>query len=106
MIDDGKLGWLRRRLLYKELSIAPYPTLFNSVDYRISFKSYVDRSIDIFTEKVHECDFLHQESFDYMAKVYTGGLTWPTDLLVCISVQCIITFNFQVHCFAETRQVV
>ena len=53
----------------------------------------VDCRLEFFTEKALECEFPHDETFNYMANIDRGGLTWPTDLLVTIVVQCVIVFK-------------
>ena len=55
--------------------------------------SCVDCRLELFTEKALEWEFPRDESFNYMANVDRGGLTWPTDLLVNIVVQCIVIFK-------------
>ena len=55
--------------------------------------SCIDCRLELFTEKAMECDVPHDDDFSYMANLDRGGLTWPTDLLLSIVVQCIITFK-------------
>ena len=40
-----------------------------------------------------ECELPSDESFNYIADIDRGGLTWPTDLLLNIVVQSIIAFK-------------
>ena len=54
--------------------------------------SCIDCRLEFFTEKALECE-LPSDDFNYMANIDRGGLTWPTDLLVNIVVQCIIVFK-------------
>jgi len=60
--------------------------------------SCVDCRLEFFTEKALECEFSHDDTFNYMAGIDRGGLTWPTDLLLSIVVQCMITFK----CFVSS----
>jgi len=55
--------------------------------------SCVDCRLEIFTEKALECEIPHDDTFNYMAGIDRGRLTWPTDLLLSIVVQCMITFK-------------
>ena len=40
-----------------------------------------------------QCEIPHDDTFNYMAGIDRGGLTWATDLLHSIVVQCMITFK-------------
>jgi len=53
----------------------------------------IDCRLELFTEKALECELPHDDSFNYMADIDRVGLTWPTDLLLSIVVQCIIVFK-------------
>jgi len=55
--------------------------------------SCVDCRLEMFTEKALECDFPRDDSFNYLADIDRGGLTWPTELLLNIVVQCIVAFK-------------
>jgi len=55
--------------------------------------SCVDCRLEFFTEKALECEIPHDDTFNYMTGIDRGGLTWPTDLLLSIVVQCMITFK-------------
>ena len=53
----------------------------------------VDCRLELFIEKALECDVACDESFRYMADIDCGGLTWPTELLLSLVVQCIVVFK-------------
>jgi len=53
----------------------------------------IDCRFELLTERALECDFPQDESFNYMANIDRGGLTWPTDLLVDIVAQTVIIFK-------------
>ena len=55
--------------------------------------SCVDCRLELFSEKALECELPSDESFNYIADIDRGGLTWPTDLLLNIVVQSIIAFK-------------
>ena len=55
--------------------------------------SCIDCRLEMFTEKALECELSYGDNFNYLADIDRGGLTWPTELLLNIVVQCIITFN-------------
>ena len=55
--------------------------------------SCIDGRLEFFTEKALECELPSDDNFNYMANIDRVGLTWPTDLLVNIVVQCIIVFK-------------
>ena len=53
----------------------------------------IDCRIEFLTERALECDYPTDSSFDYLAAVDRGRLTWPTELLVDIVVQSIVVFK-------------
>jgi len=64
------------------------------VGYKLKAKlSCIDCRLELLTDRALECDFPRDDSFDYMAGIDRGGLTWPTDLLVDIVAQTIIVFK-------------
>jgi len=55
--------------------------------------SCVDCRLELFTEKALDCELPVDDSFNYMANIDRGGLTWPTDVLLNIVVQSMIAFK-------------
>ena len=65
--------------------------------------------MDYLTERVMQCDFPSDESFEYLSNRDRVGLTWPTDRLVNLVLQTITVFKVLVSSkyiklFAETEK--
>ena len=64
------------------------------VGYKLKSKlSCIDCRLELLTDQTLDCDFPGDESFNYMANIDRGGLTWPTELMVDIVAQSIIVFK-------------
>ena len=50
--------------------------------------SCIDCRLELLTDRALDCDFPRDDSFNYMASIDQGGLTWPTDLLVDSGPEC------------------
>ena len=70
--------------------------VFIAGDVRFKLKSKlscIDCRLELLTDRALECDFPRDESFNYLASIDRGGLTWPTELMVEIVAQTIIVFK-------------
>ena len=64
------------------------------VGFKLKSKlSCIDCRLELLTDRALECDFPRDESFNYLASIDRGGLTWPTELMVEIVAQTIIVFK-------------
>jgi hypothetical protein len=64
------------------------------VGFKLKSKlSCIDCRLELLTDRALECDFPRDESFNYLASIDRGGLTWPTKLMVEIVAQTIIVFK-------------
>ena len=52
-----------------------------------------DCQSELLTQRVLECDYPVNETYDYLSKIDRGRLTWPTDLMVDLVVQTIVIFK-------------
>ena len=52
-----------------------------------------DCQCELLTQRVLECDYPVNETYDYLSKIDRGRLTWPTELMVDLVVQTIVVFK-------------
>lgn len=81
-------------LLISDGEISGIVFIAGFVGYKMKAKiGCIDCRVELMTERVMECDYPEDKSFEYIAKIDRGRLTWPTDLMVDIVVQSVITFK-------------
>lgn len=64
------------------------------VGYKLKAKVVCsDCRVELLTDKALICEYPKDHSFDYLSQIDRGRLTWPTELLVDVVVQSVVTFK-------------